>query len=119
MAATIARESGYTGNSPAMLNAFEQIHQRGIREARAGHLERKRIVDQFKAAPGMFFATIRPSLSTAEAIEDANRVIFNFRNLPTWQQQARLGQVRKAKQTRVIARYFRRFGLRLWAQQAA
>ncbi|TIO15586.1 MAG: hypothetical protein E5X86_19640 [Mesorhizobium sp.] len=118
-ASSMAREAGYTGNSPAMLNAFEQIRLAGIREARAGHYERKRVIEQYKAEPGMFFNAIRPSLTTSEAIEDANRVIFTFRNLPRWQQEARLGQLRKAKQTRLVARFFRRFGARIWARDAA
>ncbi|TJW49397.1 MAG: hypothetical protein E5X65_33910 [Mesorhizobium sp.] len=119
-ASSMAREAGYTGNSPAMLNAFEQIRLAGIREARAGHYERKRVIEQYKAEPGMFFNAIRPSLTTSEAIEDANRIIHTFRNLPTWQQQhARLGQLRKAKQTRLVARYFRMHGRKIWAREIA
>jgi hypothetical protein len=118
-AATFARQSGYTGKSPAMLGAFEAIRAAGIREARAAHLERKAVIDEMKAEPGMFFNAIRPSLSTAEAIEDAQRVIFGWRNLPTWRQELRAGELRRAKQTLVVARFFRRYGLRIWARRAA
>lgn len=119
MTAEFARQAGYTGNSPAMLAAMEDIRQAGIREARAGHYERKRIIDEFKADPGMFFAAIRPSLTTSEAIEDANRIIFTFRNLPRWQQEMRLAQLRKAKRTRLVARYFRMHGKAIWAREIA
>ncbi|MER9176673.1 hypothetical protein NKH72_24230 [Mesorhizobium sp. M0955] len=67
----------------------------------------------------MFFATIRPSLSTAEAIEDAERFLIDFRNMPRWRQGMRAGQARKAKQTRLIGRYFRRFGKQIWMKEAA
>lgn len=115
----LAKSCGYSGNSPAMLNAFEQIRLAGIREARAGHYERKRIIDGMKAEPRMFFNAISPAQSSLEAIEDANRIIFGFRNLPRWQQEMRLGQLRKAKQTRVISRYFRRFGKAVWLNKEA
>ncbi|TPM37025.1 hypothetical protein [Mesorhizobium sp. B2-3-2] len=118
-ALTLARQSGYLGDSPAMLEAFERIRQSGIRQARAGHFERKRIVDQMKAEPGMFFAAIRPSLCTAEAIEDAKRFLAFYRNMPNWRQQNRAGDLRRAKQTMVLARYFRRFGRQLWVREAA
>lgn len=114
-----ANSCGYTGNSPAMLHALEQIRQRGIREARAGHFERKRVIDQFKAEPCMFFLAIRPSLSTSEAIEDAKRFIASYRNMPTWRQENRAGDLRRAKGKMVTARFFRRFGLRIWARRAA
>ncbi|RWL14842.1 MAG: hypothetical protein EOR57_31345 [Mesorhizobium sp.] len=118
-ASSMAREAGYTGNSPAMLNAFEQIRLAGIREARAGHYERKRIIDGMKAEPRMFFNAISPAQSSSEAIEDATRIIFTFRNLPRWQQEMSLGQLRKAKMTRLVARFFRRYGVRIWAREIA
>lgn len=114
-----ARKSGYTGSIQTMLKAFEDIRQAGIREARKAHYDRKAVIDEFKRHPGMFFAAIRPSLSTDEAIEDATRIIIRFRNLPTWQQANRRKQVLKAKQVRVFARFFRRFGLRIWQKRAA
>jgi hypothetical protein len=114
-----ARASGYTGSSPAMLAAFERIRLHGVAEARAAHYERVKLVEKYKAEPGMFFAAIRPSLSTEEAIEDANRIIFRFRNLESWRQESRRGQVLQAKQTRVISRYFRRFGQRVWLNKEA
>lgn len=114
-----AQLCGYTGESPAMLAALEAIRRHGCAEARTAHYERKRIVDEYKADSGMFFSAIRPSLTTSEAIEDANRIIHTFRNLPSWQQEMRLGQLRKAKRTRLAARFFRRYGVRIWAREAA
>lgn len=114
-----AAECGYRGSSPAMLKAFEDIRQAGIREARKGHYDRKAVIDEFKRHPGAFFAAIRPSLTTDEAIEDANRIIFGFRRLPTWQQANRRKYVFEAKQLRLQARYFRRFGFRIWQERAA
>lgn len=110
---------GYTGDSPAMLDAFEKMRRSGIRQARAGHFERLAIIEQFKANPAMYFAAIRPNLSTEETIEEARRVIFRFRSLPTWQQESRRPQLQKAVLAQVYARYFRRFGRRLWVREAA
>lgn len=120
MNTAFAKSCGYTGKSPAMLGAFAAIRAAGIAEARATHFDRKRIVDQMKAEPGMFFNAIRPSLSTAEAIEDARRFIFGWRSLPKWQQHGyRAEKVTSAKQQIVVARYFRRFGRRVWAIEVA
>lgn len=110
---------GYRGDSPAMLHAMEAIRQQGIRRAREGHFERKAVIDEMKETPALFFHAIRPNLCSAEAIEAANRVIFGFRNLPTWQKERRLGDVKRAQQMRVYARFFRRFGKRLWVRSAA
>jgi hypothetical protein len=117
--ATLARQCGYTGNSPALLGAYEQIKQAGIRQARAAHFDRKRIVDEMKAEPAMFFAAIRPNLCTEEAIDTARRVIFRFRNLETWRQEMRVNELRRAKEMMVLARFFRRYGRRAWAIQVA
>lgn len=117
--ARFAREFGYTGQSHAMLDAFESIRQLGITQARNQHFERKRLVDEMKKAPAMFFAAIHPALCASEAIEDANRVIFGFRNLPTWRRENRQAQLVKAKHVRVLARYFRKYGKRLWIREAA
>lgn len=114
-----ARESGYTGDSPAMLETFEKIRQLGIREARAAHFQRKAVVDQFKAAPWMFFSFAKGALSTDEAIEQAERYIASFRNMETWKQERRRGELAKAKLLRVYGRFFRRFGQRAWAKEAA
>lgn len=118
-AEVFARQSGYTGSSPAMLAAFEDIRQSGIRQARAAHFDRKRVIDEMKATPALFFHAIRPSLSTAEAIEDATRFIAFYRNMPTWRQENRAGDLLRAKEKRLLGRYFRRFGLRIWAREAA
>jgi hypothetical protein len=114
-----ARRCGYAGNSPAMLDALEKIRQCGIREARQAHADRMKQIKRFKANPSLFFATIRPSLSTVEAVEDANRYLAWFRNQPTWRQHKRQAELRRVKQARVYARYFRRFGARFWQQQEA
>jgi hypothetical protein len=86
--------------------------------ARLMHMNRKRRIDQFKAEPSMFWHAIRPSLTTQEAIEESTRIIFRFRNLATWKQQnpARLKELEMAKLNRIAARYFRRFGRRVWAE---
>lgn len=119
LATTFARSCGYAGNSPALLRAFEAIRQHGIREARADHYRHLAVIRQYAEHPAMFFAAIRPSLSTDEAIEDANAFIRQFRSMESWRQERNLIRLRKAKEKRVFARYFRRFGLRLWAKQAA
>lgn len=114
-----ARKIGCQNASPAMLKAFEDIRQSGIRRARQAHFERIKVIEQFKAEPGMFFASIRPSLCTEEAIEDARRIRFQFRSLPTWQQDVRRSRMQKAVLTEIYARYFRRFGRRIWIREAA
>ena len=119
MLAAFARSGGYTGSSPAMLNAIEDIWRHGIREARAAHFERKRVIDEFKEHPSLFFSAIRPNLSTDEAIEAANCEIVNFRNLSTWRQELRLPSLRRAYLMRMQARFFRRFGRRIWIREAA
>lgn len=110
---------GYNGDSPAMLRAMEAIRQNGIRRAREGHFERKAVIDEMKAEPAMFFNAIRPNLCTAEAIEASNRVIFGFRNLPTWRKESRLADVKRAQQMRVYARFFRKYGKRIWIKEQA
>jgi hypothetical protein len=110
---------GYTGESPAMLRAMEAVRQSGIRQARAAHFDRKRIIDEMKAKPGMFFNAIRPSLSTSEAIEDAQRFLVYYRNMETWRQENRAGDLLRAKEKMVLGRFFRRYGLRIWAREAA
>lgn len=89
--------------------------------ARLMRANRKARIDQFKAEPSMFWHAIRPSLTTQEAIEDATRTIFRFRNLASWKQQnlARLKEVEAAKMSRLAARYFRRHGTKIWARKAA
>ena len=119
LAEQFARESGYTGSSPAMLAAFEAIRQSGIRQARNGHFQRLKKVREYAANPALYFAAIRPALSTDEAIEDANRFLASYRNMPTWQRQNRVHLAAKAKQARVVARFFRRFGSRIWQREAA
>jgi hypothetical protein len=116
---SFAAENGYRGDSPALLGAFEVIRKSGIREARAAHYDRKKLVDQYKASPALFFAAIHPSLSTEEAIEDSKRFLAFYRSMPTWRQQNRAGDARRAKQAIVVARFFRRFGLRIWTKEAA
>lgn len=101
--------------------AFEAIRQSGIREARREHFKRKAKLNEFIAWPALYFAAIRPNLSTAEAIEAADRVIIDFRNLPTWQQNnpVRRERVVKAHLSKLYARFFRRYGERAWIRRAA
>lgn len=101
--------------SPAMLDALEAIRQSGIRAARQGHYDRKRLVDECKEHPAIFFAMVRPSLSTDEAIEDGKRFLAQYRNMPTYRRQTRFKQANEARRNIVIARFFRRFGKRAWA----
>jgi hypothetical protein len=114
-----AEKIGCAKASPAMLQAFEDIRQSGIRRARAAHFERVKIIQQYKAEPGMFFAAIKPNLSTEEMITDARHIRFTFRNLPTWQQETRRSQMQRAALMEIYARFFRRFGRRIWIEEAA
>lgn len=101
--------------------AYEAIRQSGIRAARRAHFERRNQVEAFIAEPGMYFASIRPNLSTEETIAAAKRVIFGFRNLETWQQNnpVRRDRVVKARLSLLYARFFRRYGERAWIRRAA
>ena len=114
-----AREGGYIGNSPAMLTGIEMIRQAGIREARKAHDARLQVVREFAENPHMFFAAIRPALSTEEAIADANRFLAAYWALPTYRRANRAGQALRAKEQRLYARFFRRHGKRVWALAAA
>jgi len=114
-----AREVGYVGNSPALLKGYEAIRQAGIRESRKAHYERVAELAEFKASPAMFFAAVRPALSIDEAISDANRAIALYRRTPTYRRDALASRVVKAKLQRVYARFFRRFGERVWSMAEA
>lgn len=120
-----AASCGYVGNSPAMLKAFEDIRQSGIRDARKAHYDRVKQVDSFVADPGSFWGYVNlfrvsPLLSTDEAIEfwtieaENQRVL---REAGHWRYDA--AKLRIAAERVVIARYFRRFGARLWQRAAA
>lgn len=120
-----AAESGYTGDSPAMLAAFEAIRQSGIRRARDMHYERVKLVEQFKARPSLFWSYVnlfrpQPLLSTQEAIDfyrarhTEERALVAIRH---W--RADPGKVRMCGERLVLARFFRRFGARIWTRQAA
>lgn len=114
-----ARDNGCLKPSPAQLVAFEAIRQHGIREARKAHYDRKKVADEIKAEPGLFFAMIHPAQSADEAIDDANNYLVRLRNMPTHRRQAVAGVARKVKAIRVYARFFRRFGEALMAREAA
>jgi len=119
-----AASCGYIGNSPAMLQAFEDIRQSGIRAARKAHYERVTLVDGFVADPGSFWGYVNlfrvtPLLSTAEATEFWSNEAENQRVLREaghWRYDA--GKHRAAAEREVVARYFRRFGARLWQREA-
>ncbi|WP_292504036.1 hypothetical protein [Mesorhizobium sp.] len=119
LSAQFARDCGYTGDSPAMLAAFTAIRLDGIGKARLGHDQRKAVVDRLKHGEALFLAAIRPAQSAEEALEDAARFIACYRNMPRWRQERRGADLARAGQQRLLARFFRRFGHRLWAQQAA
>jgi hypothetical protein len=119
LSARFAGACGYTGDSPAVLAAFAAIHQDGICRGRQAHDQRKAAIDRLKPSPALFLAAIRPALSAEEAIEDATRFISMFRNMPRWRQERRGADLARAKQQRLFARFFRRYGSRLWALEAA
>lgn len=120
-----AASCGYAGNSPAMLKAFEEIRQSGIRAARKAHYDRLKRVDGFVADPASFWGYINlfrvsPLLSTDEAIEFWSNEAENQRVLREaghWRYDA--GKLRVAAERVVMGRYFRRFGARLWQRAAA
>ncbi|MCA0000005.1 MULTISPECIES: hypothetical protein [unclassified Mesorhizobium] len=77
------------------------------------------VVDALKQSEALFLAAIGPALSAQEAIEDAARFISFWRNMPRWRQERRLADLARARQQRLLARFFRRYGHRIWALQAA
>lgn len=119
LAADFARSCGYAGDSLALLEAFEAIRRNGIAHARQDHVRRKAVIDELKPSQALFLAAIGPALSAEEAIEDAARFIACWRNIPRWRQERRLPDLVRAKQQRLVARYFRRHGHLLWAREAA
>jgi len=117
--ADFARACGYTGDSPALLEAFEAIRRNGIAQARQDHLGRKALIDELKQSELLFLAAIGPALSADEAIEDAARFIACWRNMQRWRQERRRPDLVRARQQLLVARFFRRYGHRLWALEAA
>ncbi|WP_258595220.1 hypothetical protein [Mesorhizobium sp. AR07] len=115
LAADLACACGYTGDSPALLEAFEAIRRNGIAHTRQDHLRRKAVIDALKPSEMLFLAAIGPALSAEEALEDAARFIAFWRNMPRWRQERRLPDLIRAKQQRLVARFFRRHSHRLWA----
>lgn len=114
-----AAECGYHGDSPAMLRAFEDIRQSGIREARKAHLERRAVARQFLTKPTLFDAAIYPSVDIEDAIRDARKFIALVRNQPTHHRQREARRVEAAKQRILFARYVRRFIETVKAKEAA
>ncbi|RWN57256.1 hypothetical protein [Mesorhizobium sp.] len=119
LSAQFARDCGYTSDSPAMLAALAAIRLDGIGRARLGHGQRKALVDRLKLGEALFLAAFRPAQSTEEALEDAARFIACYRNMPRWRQERRGADLARARQQLLLARFFRRYGHRLWARQAA
>lgn len=119
LTAQFAKECGYTGNSPAMLDAFEQVRQHGIEQARKSHHDRKRITDAIKAEPALISGMIHPAQSIDEALEDIGAFLVACRNMPSWRRQNHAAAIRKAKANRLYFRFFRRFGDRIMAREAA
>jgi hypothetical protein len=106
------RQPGHAGGLAA-------IRLDGIGKARQGHDQRKAVVDRLKHGEALFLAAIRPAQSAEEAIEDAARFIACYRNMPRWRQERRGADLARARQQRLLARFFRRYGHRLWSRQAA
>ncbi|QPC91875.1 hypothetical protein [Mesorhizobium sp. INR15] len=119
LAADFARMSGYTGDSPALLEAYAAIREHGIHQARQGHIARKAIIDALKHSEAMVLGAIHPALSLEEALEDTARFIVFWRNMPRWRQERRLPDLARARQQRLIARFFRRYSHQIWAREAA
>ncbi|TPL86255.1 hypothetical protein [Mesorhizobium sp. B2-3-12] len=118
-AADFARACGYTGDSPVLLEAFDAIRRNGIAQARLDHFSRKAVVDDLKQSELLFLAAIGPALSAHEAVEEATRFIAGWRNMPRWRQERRLPDLARARRQLLMARFFRRYGHRLWALEAA
>ncbi|MBZ9799299.1 hypothetical protein [Mesorhizobium sp. ES1-4] len=118
-AADFARACGYTGDSPALLEAFEAIRCNGIAQARLDHFKRKAVIDELKQSELLFLAAIGPALSAHEAVEDAIRFIAGWRNMPRWRQERRPHDLARARQQLLMARFFRRYGHGMWARHAA
>ncbi len=116
---SFAKECGYTGNSPAMLDAFEQVRRRGIQQARKSHYDRKRVTDAIKDEPALISGMIHPAQSVEEALEDIGAFLTACRNMPSWRRQNHVAAIRKAKANRVYFRFFRRFGQQIMAREAA
>lgn len=120
-----AMQTGYTGDSPAMLAAMEQIRQSGIRRARDMHFERVKLLEQFKASPKLFWGYINlfrptPILSTQEAVEFYRKRHAEERALVAMRHwRADPGKVRMCGERLVLSRYFRRYGGRVWTRRAA
>lgn len=119
MRADPERVTRYTGGSPATLAADAAISAKGIAEGRLLHFERKAEVDLFTAYPRLYFAAIHPCLSTDEAIEDAKAFARRFSTWPRWRQRERRRDLVETNKTILFARYFRRFGARVWSRAAA
>ena len=119
LALQFARECGYTGNSPAMLDAFEQVRRHGIEQARKSHYDRKRVTDAIKDEPALISGMIHPAQSAEEALEDISVFLIACRNMPSWRRQNHAAAIRKAKANRVYFRFFRRFGQQIMAREAA
>lgn len=114
-----AKECGYAGSSPSMLDAFEQVRRHGIEQARRSHHDRKRITDAIKTDPDLISAMIHPAQSVDEALQDIAAFLLACRNMPSWRRQNHAAAIRKARANRLYFRFFRRFGARLMARAAA
>lgn len=108
-----------TAYPKALTRALAEIDAYGIREARKAHDQRYALVQHYAQNPALFFAFISPSLSTSEAVADAAKFIALYRNLPQWKRESRARDIVIAKQKRVFARFFRRYGARVWLKEAA
>lgn len=110
---------GVKTQNPALLAMYDAIRKSGIKTAREAHDDRYKLVKRYSETPGLLYVRLRPSLGLSDAIEDANRYIFNFRNLPKWRQDSRVKDLAKHIENRLLARFFRRYGKRIWMRSAA
>lgn len=114
-----ARDCGYAGQSPVMLDTFETIRRSGIAEARAAHFARKKVTDTITADPELIAALIHPAQSIAEALADIATFILRTRNMPTWRRHNHAAAIARAKARRLHLRFFRRFATAILARKAA
>jgi len=110
---------GVKTQNPALLAMYDAIRKDGMRTAREAHAERYELVRRYAGTPRLLYVRLGPSLGLSEAIEDATRYIYNFRNLPKWRQDTRRKDLARHIENRVLARFFRRYGKRIWMRSAA
>lgn len=129
-AATLARHS----NSPAMLRAFEMIDEAAQRHAATQRLrertERRKRVNRYMADDGYWplmawlsaYPAERRFLSIDEAIRFYRREfarLANARAAGHWSVADKAFRCSHYRDRMIVARYFSRYGVHIWAREAA